>query len=90
MLNHIECNVKHGCEDNPTQHKFAVITLYYQAIGVPYMHEICGPLQSETNVLKLGPLHERVKSHLYKIIADPNLLLGPDTSYETGSLDGKL
>ncbi len=89
-LNHMEPNVKHGCEDNPTQHEFAVITIYYQAIGVLYMHEIHGPLWSETNVLKLGPLHERVKSHLHKIIADPDLLLGPDMSYETGSLDGKL
>ncbi len=89
-LNHMERNVKHGCEDNPTQHEFAVITIYYQAIGVPYMREIRGPLRSETNVLKLGPLHERVKSHLRKIIADPDLLLGPDMSYETGSLDGKL
>lgn len=89
-LNHMEHNVKHGCEDNPTQHEFAVITIYYQAIGVHYVHEICGPLWSETNVLKLGSLHERVKSHLHKIIADPDLLLGPDMSYETGSLDGKL
>ncbi|PBK91768.1 hypothetical protein ARMGADRAFT_871674, partial [Armillaria gallica] len=73
-----------------TQHEFVVITIYYQAIRVPYMREICGPLQSETNMLKLGPLHEKVKSHLHKIIADPDLLLSPDMSYETGSLDGKL
>ncbi len=89
-LNHMEHNVKCGCEDNATQHEFAVITIYYQAIGVPYMHEICGPLQSETNMLKLDPLHEKVKSHLCKIIADPNLLLSLDMSYETDSLDGKL
>ncbi|PBK85845.1 hypothetical protein ARMGADRAFT_1047959 [Armillaria gallica] len=69
------CNVKHGCEDNATQHEFA-------AIGVPYMREICGPLRS--------PLHEKVKSHLHKIIADSDLLLSQDMSYETGSLDGKL
>ncbi|KAK0184073.1 hypothetical protein F5146DRAFT_1106155 [Armillaria mellea] len=74
-LNHMEHNVKHGCEDNATQYEFA-------AIGVPYMCEIRGPLRS--------PLHERVKSHLCKIIADPDLLLSPDMSYETGSLDEKL
>ncbi len=32
-LNHMERNVKHGCKDNATQYEFAVITIYYQAIG---------------------------------------------------------
>ncbi len=43
-LNHIEHNVKYGCEDNVLQHEFAIITIYYEVIGVPYMCEIHGPL----------------------------------------------
>ncbi|PBK83047.1 hypothetical protein ARMGADRAFT_1048525 [Armillaria gallica] len=48
-------NVKYGYKDNATQHEFVVITIYYQAIGVPYI---------ETNMLKLGPLHEKCKPQL--------------------------
>ncbi len=54
------------------------------------MREIRGPLRAETNILKLGPLHEKVKKHLRTIIANPGLLTNLDITHPTGTLDGKM
>ncbi|KAK7034159.1 hypothetical protein R3P38DRAFT_3351366 [Favolaschia claudopus] len=56
---------------------------------VPYMREIRGANASEDNVLRLGPLHDRLIAHLDKLIANPELLIGPSVSHETASLDGQ-
>lgn len=70
--------------------ELCVLALYGQAISHPYIHKARGPQDGLTNHLSLGPLHDRVKSHIARLIANPELLLAPDASYETGALDGRL
>ncbi|KAH7871431.1 uncharacterized protein C8R40DRAFT_1054680 [Lentinula edodes] len=88
-LNHMEQNVFDGLQDIPTRHEFIAITLYWLAISVPYMREIRGPYATEDNVLKLGPLHQRVIDHIDTLIKHPEYLIGPNASAEMGSLDGR-
>ncbi|KAJ3818289.1 hypothetical protein F5880DRAFT_1491626 [Lentinula raphanica] len=88
-LNHMEENVRRGLRCNKTLHEIAAITLYHQAISVPYMREIRGPASSEQNVLKLRHFHQNLKAHLRKLIATPELIISPDISFELASFDGK-
>jgi hypothetical protein len=52
--------------------------------------QVRGPLRAQDNLLKLGPLHKKVREHLEKIAANPKLVTGPDATYETATLDGKM
>jgi hypothetical protein len=52
------------------------------------MQVVRGPQHNTTNVLNLGPFHDKVKAHCQAIINNPNLLLAPDASYKCGSMDG--
>ncbi|KAF9017490.1 hypothetical protein BDP27DRAFT_1440481 [Rhodocollybia butyracea] len=88
-LNHMEQNVLDGLLCMSTRHKFVVITLHWLGISVPYMREICGPYAQHSNILMLGPLHQRVIDHIDALIAHPEYLIGPDASAEKGSLDGR-
>jgi hypothetical protein len=88
-LNHMEQNILDGLNCPSTRHELCIATMYYQAVSAPYMRQIRGPCRSETNLLRLGPLHKRVVAHIDKLIADPKLLVGNAVSFETGSLDGK-
>jgi hypothetical protein len=89
-FNHMEQNVYKALRDIPTLTELCVLVLYAQAISHPYMRQVRGPGQEKTNILTLGPLHEKVKAHIRKIIENPDLLLAPDASYESGALDGKV
>ncbi|OSC96596.1 hypothetical protein PYCCODRAFT_1378837 [Trametes coccinea BRFM310] len=84
--NHLEQNVYKGLQDPATLTELCVLSLYSQAISHPYMREVRGP--DHPNHLSLGPLHERVQQHIAQLIADPDLLLGADTSISSGTLDG--
>jgi hypothetical protein len=59
---------------------------YNQCITHPYLHTI---RNLTANILDLGPIHMKVISHLNHIINDINLILAPDTTYETLTLNGK-
>ena len=89
-FNHMEQNVYKALHDIPTLTELCVLVLYAQAISHPYMRQVRGPGQETTNILTLGPLHEKVKAHIRQIIENPDLLLAPDASYESGALDGKV
>ncbi|KAJ7149386.1 hypothetical protein C8R43DRAFT_887885, partial [Mycena crocata] len=86
-LNHMELNVLKGLPMD--RHEFVVIALANQNWDVPYMRDVRGPMRSETNLLKLGNLHHRLKLHLEKVIENPQLITGPETTYETATLDGR-
>lgn len=88
-FNHLENNLYAALHDIPTLTELYVLALYAQAITHPYMCQICGPGTEEINMLDLGPLHTQLKDHVQKIINNPDLLLSPTCSYETGAMDGK-
>ena len=78
LFNHMEQNVYKTLHDIPTLTKFCVLILYSISISVPYMQVVRGPQHDTTNVLNLGPLHDKVKAHCQAIINNPDLLLAPD------------
>ncbi|KAI0718169.1 hypothetical protein C8T65DRAFT_639222 [Cerioporus squamosus] len=86
-FNHLEQNVYRGLRDPPTLTELCVLALYGQAVGRPYMRLVRhGKL---TNHLDLGTLHDNVKQHIRRIIADPDILLAADARHEDGALDGQ-
>ncbi|KAJ7197444.1 hypothetical protein GGX14DRAFT_374928 [Mycena pura] len=89
-LNHMELNVQRGLSCWATRHEFVVISLLNQCVDVPYMLEVRGPLRAEDNLLRLGPLHKKVRAHLEKIAANPEIITGADASFEASTLDGKM
>ncbi|KAJ1305890.1 hypothetical protein OPQ81_010610 [Rhizoctonia solani] len=56
----IEENVFNGLHDIPTLTEIAVLALYAQAVGRPYMHHVRG---GTYNALNLGPFHNQVKEY---------------------------
>jgi hypothetical protein len=85
----LEKNVFEGLQDVSTQTELAVLTIYAQAISHPYMRKVRGPGTKQLNMLDLGPLHSEVQTHLEKIIQNPSILLSPQATYESGTMDRK-
>jgi hypothetical protein len=79
--------VFNGLQDIATLTELAVLGLYAQAIGQPYMLHVRSVVE---NALTLGDFHERVKAHCRAIIANPDLLLATDASPQTGALEGNV
>ncbi|CUA76255.1 hypothetical protein RSOLAG22IIIB_12161 [Rhizoctonia solani] len=82
----IESNLFRGLHDIPTLTELAVMALYAQAIGRPYLRTV---RSTALNALDLGSFHNRVK-HCQAIIEEPELLIAPDASPSRGTLDGGL
>jgi hypothetical protein len=86
----IEQNIYLGLQDNPTLTELCVLVLYAQSITHPYMRQVRGPAAQATNLLDLGPVHNKVITHCRTIISNPDLLLSSEASYTIGSLDGQI
>jgi hypothetical protein len=86
----MERNIWTALHDIPTITELCVLTLYGQAVTHPYMRKVRGSQREHSNLLDLGPLHEKVKDHCRLLIRNPELLYGPEVSYEKASMDGKL
>ncbi len=80
----IEQNVYNGLHDPSTLSELAVLAVYAQAVTHPYMRTA----RVRQNGLKLGPLHVQLKTHIAKLIANPDLLIGPEACFVTGAMDG--
>ncbi|KAF7982031.1 hypothetical protein HWV62_30288 [Athelia sp. TMB] len=89
MFTNIEENIYRGLQDIPTLTEMCALILYAQSVTHPYMRQVCGAGAIDTNNCDLGPLHDKVLAHCQTIISNPDLLLSPDASYNTGSLDGE-
>lgn len=88
-FNHLEANVFAGLHDRPCCTELAVLGLYGQAVSIPYIRRIRSPGLRSQNMLELGPFHKSLKTHITKLIENPELLLSPDASGELAALDGK-
>jgi hypothetical protein len=89
-LNHLEQNVEIGLNDPPTRTELAVLSLYSQAISIPFTQRTRAPNNVSLNGLDLGPDYDRIKRHMAAVIENPNLLLGWGASHEVGTLYGEL
>ncbi|KAH9949428.1 hypothetical protein B0H21DRAFT_820030 [Amylocystis lapponica] len=90
IFNHMEANVYAALHDCATLTELAVLVLYSQAITHPYVRVVRGSGTEQTNILDLGPVHVQVKEHVQRIIDDPELLLSPHVSHQTGATDGQM
>jgi hypothetical protein len=85
-FNNMEENIYRGLQDPSTITELAVLSLYGQAVSLPYMQKMRSKGTLEQNMLDMGTFHDQVKTHINKIISNPDLLL--DT--ETWNLEGHL
>ncbi len=74
-FNHMEENVYKGLHDIPTITELAVLCLYYLVVTSPYSVAVRGPGTEKLNMLELGPLHEKLKAHIWNLILHPELAL---------------
>ena len=81
----METNLWNALHCDSTMTELAVLAIYAEAVSYPYMKAIHA---SGDNMLNLGPLRCCVYDHMQKIISDPSILIGKDTSYATATLDG--
>lgn len=88
-LNHLEQNVVAGLNDPPTLTELSVMSLYSQAISVPFAQRIRTPSNMPLNGLDLGPDYDRIKRHMGAVIDNPDLLLGWRASHKDGTLYGE-
>ena len=86
----MESNLWKALNDLPTLSELAILALYGEAVSYPYIKIIHSTSESgETqNMLDLGPLHQKVSTHIQNIIANPFNLLCENPSSITASLDG--
>ncbi|KAF9476975.1 hypothetical protein BDN70DRAFT_811358 [Pholiota conissans] len=88
-LNHMEANLWKALNCTSTMTELAVLAIYAEAISYPYMKAVRDTSAGPKNMLDLGPLHSHVYNHIHKIIDNPDILLGKDSSHLTGSLHGE-
>ncbi|OCB84907.1 hypothetical protein A7U60_g8129 [Sanghuangporus baumii] len=87
-LNHMESNVLKALNDPPTLTELACFALYREAVSVPYIASVRGTGLEDVNALELGPLLQKVKSHINKLIDDPTIIISPDSSPQEATLSG--
>jgi hypothetical protein len=88
QFSNMEQNLWNALHCTSTLTELAVLALYAQSVSHPYMQTICKP-GAQTNMLDLGPLHHKLYKHIKHIITQPEFLIGPNASYEKGTMDGQ-
>jgi hypothetical protein len=88
-LNHLEQNVQAGLNDPPTRTELSAMSLYSQAISIPFVRHIRTSSNASVNGLDLGQDYDRVQHHMKTVIDNPDLLLGQGVSHEVGTLYGE-
>ncbi len=89
-FNHMESNLWKALHDKATLAELAILALYGEAVSYPYVKAIRTTSKSgETqNMLDLGPLHQKVSTHIRAIITNPSNLLCENPSSDIASLEG--
>ena len=88
QLNYMEENIQHSIMDKPTVTKLIVLSLYGQAVSIPFTWFLC--TAQDRNALDLGKDYDHFKQHIQKIIDHPDLLIGPGIDATVASLNSKL
>ncbi|KAG2062128.1 hypothetical protein BDR06DRAFT_869601 [Suillus hirtellus] len=69
--------------------EMTAFSIWGNCIGHPYMCQIQGALCKFSNILDLHPLHDNLIIHVKKLIVNIDLVISPDATYQTATLDGK-
>ncbi|KAJ7241045.1 hypothetical protein B0H12DRAFT_1221612 [Mycena haematopus] len=88
-LNHLEANVLKGIQDVPTLTELAVLALYAISVSYAYMRVVRATGDRQLNALDLGAFHAKVITFCEAVAANTDLLLAPDATYVSGTLDGQ-
>ncbi len=86
-FNHMEANIYAGLHDTATIAELIALNLYGESICYPYTRATRH--KDNLNILDLGPLHTKVRSHIQTLIDNPDLILSPDADPKLAVLDGK-
>jgi hypothetical protein len=89
-LNHLEQNILKGLQCASTLTELCVLAFYAIAVSYPYMRVARGRVNGvRPNALDLGPWHSKTIAFCESVANNVDLLLAPDASFKTGSLDGQ-
>ncbi|KAJ6558695.1 hypothetical protein B0H10DRAFT_1642040, partial [Mycena sp. CBHHK59/15] len=88
-LNHLEANILKGLKDVPTLTELAVLALYAISVSYAYMRVVRATGSRRVNALDLGEFHAKVVKFCEAVAENTDLLLAPDATYVTGTLDGQ-
>ncbi|KAG1722317.1 hypothetical protein EDB19DRAFT_1835071 [Suillus lakei] len=72
-----------------TAEEMTAFSTWGNCIGHPYMRQIRGALREFSNILDLHPLHDNLIIHMKKLIVNIDLVIGPNATYQTATLDRK-
>ena len=86
----MESNLWKALHDPATLSELAILALYGEAVSYPYVKAIRSTSESGEgqNMLNLGPLHQKVSTHIQAIITNPSNLLCKNPSSDIASLEG--
>ena len=87
----MESNLWKALHDPATLSELAILALYGEAVSYPYVKAIRSTSESgeKQNMLDLGPLHQKVSTHIQAIITNPSNLLCENPSFNIASLKGE-
>jgi hypothetical protein len=83
----IEHNFVKALSCQATITKLCALAMYGQVVTHPSIQLVHA---DQVNVLTLGPLHQKLKTHIKYVVQNPDLILTPDASYVLSTLDGRL
>ncbi|KAJ7908522.1 hypothetical protein B0H13DRAFT_1617392 [Mycena leptocephala] len=89
-FNHMEHNIWKAINDVPTIIELVVLLWYGQNFSHPVMRAVRlnnGGLQ---NLWDMGPVLQGVIDHCRRVIADPEIICGPNLSHTTATMDGEM
>ena len=84
----MESNLWKALHDSATLSELAILALYGEAVSYPYVKAIRSTSKSgkKQNMLDLGPLHQKVSTHIRAMIANPSNLLCENPCFNIASL----
>ncbi|KIK91178.1 hypothetical protein PAXRUDRAFT_150079 [Paxillus rubicundulus Ve08.2h10] len=81
-------NIEHNVYDtfhcDKTTQEMICLAIWGQCISHPYL---CNVRSSGDNILDLGPLHSRLVSHVKNLLTNPDLVLGPEATLSSATLN---
>jgi hypothetical protein len=86
----MEKNIWDGLNDVRTIVELVVLLWYGQNFSHPVMRVIRSNNGGFFNLWDMGPVLKAVIAHCRRVIADPDIICGPNLSYKTATMDGAL
>ena len=89
LFNHLEQNIWKAINDIRTVIECIILLWYGQNVSHPAMRIMRSSKGGLRNLWDMGPTIRKIIAHCRRVIADPDLICGPNLSFETASMDGQ-